>query len=61
LDGGEIVMARIRSLESCISIDEDDVKQYIKYNYSPEDIFDDDALHNWAMSHGYIEETKGDN
>ncbi len=44
----------IRTLEQCVTIDEDDVKKYIKYTYSPEEIFDESDLETWAKQNDFI-------
>ena len=39
-----------------VSIPDDDVIDYVKKNYRPEDIFDTDELKNWAENNGFVEE-----
>jgi hypothetical protein len=34
----------------------DQITDFIRYEYNPEDIFDDDDLEHWAESNGYIKE-----
>lgn len=35
-------------------IDANDMKAYIEDKYSPEDMFDEDVLAEWAMENGFI-------
>ena len=35
-------------------IDSSDLKAYIEDKYAPEDMFDEDALAEWAMENGFI-------
>ena len=39
-----------------IEIDDDDIKEYINKKYAPDDIFDVDALADWALSSGFKRE-----
>lgn len=34
------------------------IKKFISTNYNPEDIFIEDDLRRWALSHGYVNEDK---
>ena len=46
-------MAFFRTLDDCVSIDEEGVKEYIARNYNPEDIFPNYVLEIWAEDNGY--------
>jgi len=38
-------------------IADEDIAEYVQWNnYKPEDLFDEDALNNWANQNGYIKE-----
>jgi hypothetical protein len=44
----------IKRIEDCITVDEDDVKKYIAYNYSPGDIYSEEELCSWAIENGFV-------
>lgn len=35
-------------------IDANDLRAYVESKYAPEDMFDEDALAEWAMENGFI-------
>jgi hypothetical protein len=47
---------KYRNLKDCIDVDDDAVKEYIAYEYNPEDIFKNEVLDRWATDNGYIKE-----
>jgi hypothetical protein len=51
----------IKSLEECVTIDEDDVKEYIVSNYQPEDIYSYVDLEYWAEHNGFIKKEENEN
>ena len=46
-------MSYNRSLNDCVSVNEDDIKEYIARNYDPDDIFPRHILDTWAEENGY--------
>ena len=43
-----------RSLEACVSVDEDDVLMWIRANKEIDEVFDSVDLGHWAEDHGYV-------
>ena len=41
---------------NAVEIDDDVVKEYVQANYSPEDVFPENELRDWAESNGFIQE-----
>lgn len=41
--------------EASIEIDDSVVKEYVKDNFVPDEIFDDDELRSWALDNGFVE------
>ena len=44
----------INSIE--ININDGILKEYVKDNFLPEDVYDEKMLHDWAIENGYKEE-----
>jgi len=45
---GEYVIDRV--------YDSEEIKQFVRDTYDPEDVFDEDELENWAINNGFIKE-----
>ncbi len=44
----------IRTLEQCVSIDEDDVLEWIRNTKNPEDVFSGGTLEQWAAENDFV-------
>jgi len=44
----------IRNLEQCVSIDEDDVLEWIRNTKNPEDVFTKESLEQWAQENDFV-------
>jgi len=36
--------------------DEGEIIDYINYNFTPEEVYSDEELSNWALSNGYVKQ-----
>ena len=42
--------------DTCREINDADIIDYVKINYSPSEVFSEDMLNEWALNNGFVKE-----